>query len=100
MIFAIMSSTYKTHTSVPSKPSVMWTPINNIDPLHVRGNAANPEGRTIRFFYMRIDLVLSCFVLQIGCIPMMYKGSAHSSKTSYIKNAKGGTKFEKCLKTP
>ena len=35
------------------------TEVNNcfsIDPLHVRGNAANLEDRTIRFFYMRIDL--------------------------------------------
>ena len=28
----------------------------SIEPLHVRENAANLEDRTIRFFYMRIDL--------------------------------------------
>ena len=28
----------------------------SIDPLQVRGNAANLEDRTIRFFYTRIDL--------------------------------------------
>ena len=31
-------------------------PIFPIDPLHVRGNAANLGDRTIRFIYMRIDL--------------------------------------------
>ena len=43
-----------------------------IDPLHVCGNAANLEYKT-RFFYRSENFF--CFVLQIGCIPMMCKGS-------------------------
>ena len=42
-----------------------------IDPLHIHGNAANLEDRTIRFLYMRIELNSQ----KIGCIPMMRKGS-------------------------
>ena len=55
--------------------TIPWTPhiflLRDTDPLHVRGNAANLEGRTIRFFYRSENFF--CFVLQIGCIPMMCK---------------------------
>ena len=51
-----------------------------IDPLHVRGNAANLEDRTMRFFTWEWILIprrehLFCFVLQLGCIPKTCKGS-------------------------
>ena len=50
-------------------------------PLDVRGNAANLENRTIRFLHTDENRSqfpeekISRFVLQIGCIPMMRKGS-------------------------
>ena len=58
-----------------------------IDPLHLHGNAANRWHRTIRFFYMRIDLNsqkrFMSFVLcsRFGCIPMMCKGSIKPGQT-------------------
>ena len=47
-------------------------PIGTIDPLHICGNAANLEYRTIRFFYRSENFF--CFVLQIGCIPTDMQG--------------------------
>ena len=44
----------------------------SIDPLHVCGNAANLEYRTIRLFYRSENFF--CFVLQFGCIPTDVKG--------------------------
>ena len=61
--------------------TIPWTPhiflLRDTNPLHVRGKAANLEDRTIRFFYRSENLF--CFVLQIGCIPMMCKGSIEDS---------------------
>ena len=55
-----------------------------INPLYIRGNAANLEDRTMIFIYMRIDLNpqknLFVFSLQIVCIPIMCKGSIEVHK--------------------
>ena len=47
-------------------------PIGTIDLLHVWGNAAKLEYRTIRLFYRSDNFF--CFVLQIGCIPTDVQG--------------------------
>ena len=56
--------------------TIPWTPhiflLRDTDPLHVHGNAANLEDRTIRFFYRSENFF--CFVLQIGCIPTDVQG--------------------------
>ena len=54
---------------------------SSIDPLHVRGNAANLEDRTILFLHENRILIPRSdffFVLQIGCIPMMCKRSVEA----------------------
>ena len=51
---------------------IHWSVCITIDPLHVCGNAANLEDRTIRFFYRRENFFY--FVLQIGCIPTNVQG--------------------------
>ena len=63
-----------------------------IDPLHVRGNAANLEDRTIRFFYMRIDLNSQKRKFLLFCPPEwlhshdvrgVYKGLCYRVFTQY-----------------
>ena len=46
----------KKHTQNIKRMAEIYAIYAILDPLHVCGNAANLEDRTIRFFYMRIDL--------------------------------------------
>ena len=63
-------------TDVESKLQLIFR-LSLIDPLHVCGNEANLEYRTIRIFYRSKNFF--CFVLQIGtCNLLMYISSTLS----------------------
>ena len=53
-----------------------------IDPLHVCGNAANLEYRTIRLFYRSENLF--CFVLSLAAFPQTCKGSIGKRKKTLL----------------